>query len=83
MHIGDYCNVVRHSPNDDARPKMPFPSNVVVSDTSLKSSDPYDIVGSNVDFLNAQLAEHLRHDELSLNGLRSYYVDCLQLSMGP
>jgi hypothetical protein len=47
----------------------------VVSDTSLKSSDPYDVVGSNIDFLNAQLAEYLRHDELSPDGLRSYYVD--------
>ena len=50
-------------------------SDVVVSDASLKSDDPYDVVGSNIAFLNAQLEQHLRHDELSRDGLRSYYVD--------
>lgn len=56
-------------------PKSTFSPSVIVSDVSLKSEDPYDIISSNIDFLNAQLEEHLRHDELSPDGLRSYYVD--------
>ena len=61
--------------NQTPMPKTQFSANVVVSDVSLKSDDPYEIVGSNIAFLNAQLEEHLRHDELSPDGLRSYYVD--------
>lgn len=48
---------------------------VIVSKLSFDSDDPYDIVGSNISFLNALFEEHLRHDEVSADALRSYYVD--------
>lgn len=56
-------------------PKVPLTTDVVVSDSSLKSEDPYDVILSNIDFINGQLQAHLRHDELSPDALRSYYVD--------
>src|SRR5689334_8986989 len=48
---------------------------VVISESSIASEDPNDIVGSNIDFLNALFAEHLTSDEVSDDALRSYYVD--------
>jgi len=48
---------------------------VVVSQTSFDSDEPYDILMSNITFLNAQLHEHLTTEELAGDGLRSYYVD--------
>jgi hypothetical protein len=48
---------------------------VVVSKPSFKSSDPYDLISSNISFLNALFEEHLRHAEVSSDALRSYYVD--------
>lgn len=48
---------------------------VIVSDKAVASDDPSDIIQSNIEFLNAQFEEHLRHDEVSENALRSYYVD--------
>ncbi|MGV3721283.1 MAG: DMP19 family protein [Actinomycetota bacterium] len=55
---------------------MIAPANaVVISQESLESDDPYEVVGSNVDFVNALLGEYLRADEIAVDALRSYYVD--------
>ena len=51
------------------------PQAVVVSEQSFESDDPYDIVYSNVSFLNALIEQHFREDELSTDAWRSYYVD--------
>lgn len=48
---------------------------VVVSEQSFESDDPYDIIFSNVSFLNALMEQHFREDELSTDAFRSYYVD--------
>jgi hypothetical protein len=48
---------------------------VIVSDQSFASEEPYDIIESNITFVNALLAEHLRPDEIAPDALRSYYVD--------
>jgi hypothetical protein len=48
---------------------------VIVSDQSVASADPYDIVYSNIEFVNALFGEHLRADEIAPDALRSYYVD--------
>lgn len=48
---------------------------VIVSDRSFASADPYDIVYSNIEFVNALFGQHLRTDEIATNALRSYYVD--------
>src|SRR5690349_10993125 len=48
---------------------------IIVSKEAFASDDPYDIIQSNIEFLNAQFEEHLEHDEVSVNALRSYYVD--------
>ena len=48
---------------------------VIVSRESLESEDPCEIIESNVSFLNALFAQHLQADEVSQDGLRSYYVD--------
>jgi hypothetical protein len=48
---------------------------VIVSDQSVASADPYDIVYSNIEFVSALFGEHLRADEIAPDALRSYYVD--------
>jgi len=48
---------------------------VIVSDQSVASADPYDIVYANIEFVNALFGEHLRADEIAPDALRSYYVD--------
>ena len=48
---------------------------VVVSKSSLESDDPYDVVYSNITFLNALQSEHFAPTELSADAMRSYYVD--------
>ena len=48
---------------------------VIVSDQSFASADPFDIVSSNIEVVNALFGEHLRVDELAPDALRSYYVD--------
>lgn len=48
---------------------------VIVSDQSVASADPYDIVYSNIELVNALFGEHLRADEIAPDALRSYYVD--------
>ncbi len=48
---------------------------VLVSQEALASNDPYDLIYSNIEVVNAQLEEHLKHEEISTDALRSYYVD--------
>ena len=48
---------------------------VIVSDQSFASTDPYDIISSNVELVNALFGEHLTADEIAPDALRSYYVD--------
>jgi hypothetical protein len=48
---------------------------LIVSDQSVASADPYDIVYSNIEFVNALFGEHLKADEIAPDALRSYYVD--------
>jgi hypothetical protein len=48
---------------------------VIVSDQSFASTDPYDIISSNIELVNALFGEHLRADEIPPDALRSYYVD--------
>jgi hypothetical protein len=49
--------------------------NVVVSERSFRSAEPYDIVGSNVQFVNSLKERLLTENEIPVNALRSYYVD--------
>lgn len=53
--------------------RSPLP--IVVSRDSLESEDPYDVIMSNVSFVNALFNEGLQHDEISDEALQSYYVD--------
>jgi Domain of unknown function (DUF4375) len=48
---------------------------VTVAKDAAASDKPEDIVASNVNFVNALLAEHLRLEEISRDALLSYYVD--------
>jgi len=48
---------------------------VIVSRESFASAEPYDIVDSNISFVNALFAEYLRAEEISPDALRSYYAD--------
>jgi hypothetical protein len=48
---------------------------VIVSDQSFASTEPYDIISSNIELVNALFGEHLRADEIPPDALRSYYVD--------
>ncbi len=48
---------------------------VVVSRDAFESTDPYDIIQSNISFLNLLFEEYFTPDEVSPDGLRSYYVD--------
>jgi len=48
---------------------------VIVSDQSVASADPYDIVYANIEVVNALFGEHLKADEIAPDALRSYYVD--------
>lgn len=56
-------------PNSEPDPR------VIASSDSMQSDDPYDLVYSNITFLNALLEEHFRYDELSPDAVKSYYVD--------
>ncbi|QDU36623.1 hypothetical protein Mal4_09100 [Maioricimonas rarisocia] len=48
---------------------------VIVSKKALASDEPYDLIYSNIEFLNDQFEEHLTAEEVSADALRSYYVD--------
>src|SRR5262245_17432988 len=48
---------------------------VIVSDESFASTDPEDIIYSNVELVNALFEELLKEDEIPPDALRSYYVD--------
>lgn len=55
------------------------PGSVVVSEACFRSDEPYDIIQSNISFINALFAEYLNEAEvtaaLSEDAFRSYYVD--------
>jgi hypothetical protein len=55
-------------------PKYPL-ATVIVSTDALASDDPYELISSNIDVVNALFAEHLNQEEISADALRSYYVD--------
>jgi hypothetical protein len=48
---------------------------IVVSKDSIESDDAYDVIWSNIDFLNALFAEYIGKEEVSRDALLSYYVD--------
>lgn len=48
---------------------------VVVSENGFASDDSYDIVYSNITFVNALLEVGVAVEDISADGLRSYYVD--------
>lgn len=48
---------------------------IVVLDSSVNSDEPYDIVQSNINYINALGQEYLRDEEISKDAYRSYYVD--------
>ncbi len=48
---------------------------IIVSKRKYDSSDPYDIILSNIAVLNGQFEEHLTEEEVSQDSLLSYYVD--------
>jgi hypothetical protein len=51
------------------------PSDVIVSKDAFDSEDPYDIIFSNISFLNSLFDQHIREDEVSHHALLSYSVD--------
>ncbi len=48
---------------------------IVIHAQTLESDEPYDIVDSNISFLNDLFESHVRFDEVSADALRSYFVD--------
>lgn len=48
---------------------------IVVSRESIGSKDPYDVIWSNIDFVNALFDEKIKKEEVSREALMSYYVD--------
>lgn len=48
---------------------------VTVSKKSFESDDPYEIIQSNIDFLNSLFQEHVRYEEVCIDSLKSYHVD--------
>jgi hypothetical protein len=63
-----------HSQSSSARMLTPDDS-IVVSRDSIESKDAYDVIWSNVDFLNALFAAYIGEAEVSRDALMSYYVD--------
>lgn len=48
---------------------------VIVAAEALASDDPTEVIYSNIEVVNALLAEHFEHEEISTQALQSYYVD--------
>ena len=48
---------------------------IFVSKESVASKDEYDVIGSNINFLNALFSEYIAKEEVSKDALLSYYVD--------
>jgi uncharacterized protein DUF4375 len=69
------CSEAPKPGKETRTPESPVDQSVVVSKQSFESDDPYDIVYSNIIFINALLEKHFTADELSQDALRSYYVD--------
>ncbi len=61
---------------------MPDIMSVVVSKEAFDSSDPEEIVGSNISFLNALFSHYMTVAEVSQAGMRSYYVDYYLAQIG-
>lgn len=57
------------------------PEAIVVSTTSRASDDPVLVIASNISFINALLAEHVRITEVAVDAVRSYYVDYFYAQM--
>ena len=55
--------------------KSNLDQSIVVSSQSIESDDPYDVIYSNIRFLNDLQDQYIKVEELSENALRSYYVD--------
>ena len=51
------------------------PDGVVVSTESLASSDPYEVIQSNIEFINELRERYVRTAEIAPDALRSYYAD--------
>lgn len=51
------------------------PTAIVVSRDSFDSDDAYALIQSNISFINAQLDQWLRPDEIAADAMCSYYVD--------
>ncbi|MFV0478456.1 MAG: DUF4375 domain-containing protein [Parahaliea sp.] len=50
-------------------------SSIVVSQESHNSTDPYDLIYSNIQFLNALFDDYVYTAEVSREALKSYYID--------
>ncbi|MEW6737428.1 MAG: DUF4375 domain-containing protein [Acidobacteriota bacterium] len=54
---------------------QPLSQLVIVSQQSIESVDPCDIINSNISVVNALFEGYLKTEEISPNALRSYFVD--------
>lgn len=48
---------------------------VTITKESMEDEDPYGVILSNIDIINDLLSNHVRHDEICIQSLKSYYVD--------
>ncbi len=48
---------------------------VTITKESMEDEDPYEVILSNIDIINDLLSNHVRHDEICIQSLKSYYVD--------
>ncbi len=51
------------------------PDKIIVSDASYKSSDPYDIINSNISVVNLLREEGIEEENMHEDSVTSYYVD--------
>ena len=61
-------SVAAQNPNDPS-------GRVTVLLRTFKSDDPYEIIDSNISFINYLLRGYLKQDEIPYDALKSYYVD--------